>query len=63
MCTVHCEEYGVLSHTVHIKQLTTGTQSTLGWNMSINTYLQTKANTQPLKEDFNMKTSFNRLDF
>jgi len=37
MCTVHCEgAYSVLSHTVHIKQLTTGTQSTLGSNMFIN---------------------------
>jgi len=53
----------VLSHTVHIKQLTTGTQSTLGSNMSINRYLQTNANTQPPKEDFNMKTSFNSFNF
>jgi len=43
MCNVHCEgEYGVLSHTVHIKQLTTGTQFTLRSNMSVNSYQQAK---------------------
>ena len=29
----------------------------------INRYLQAKANTQPLREDFNIKTSFNSLNF
>jgi len=63
MCTVHNEgEYSVLSHTVNIKQLTTGTQLTLGLNMSINRYLQAKENMQPLKEDFNMKTTLHSLN-
>ena len=50
-------------HNTHRHQVTAHLQLIYYYYYYINRYLQAKANTQSLKDSFNIKTSFNSLNF